>query len=92
MCFACLSIFAVALASAATTSQKVTFYKDVLPVLQKNWNPEDHPDPGVDGGVPQACVLYMPAPAGILKTIRTPGLMAGCRRHAFYACLRLLES
>ncbi|MBZ5608620.1 MAG: thiol-disulfide isomerase [Acidobacteriia bacterium] len=36
MRFACLSIFAVALASAATTSQKVTFYKDVLPVLQKN--------------------------------------------------------
>lgn len=36
MRFACLSIFAVALASAATTSEKVTFYKDVLPVLQKN--------------------------------------------------------
>lgn len=30
----CLSIFSVALASAATT--QVTFYKDVLPVLQKN--------------------------------------------------------
>src|SRR5271169_5026162 len=31
----CLSVASVALASAATTSQ-VTFYKDVLPVLQKN--------------------------------------------------------
>jgi len=30
----CLSVFSVALASAATT--QVTFYKDVLPVLQKN--------------------------------------------------------
>src|SRR5271165_3984161 len=30
----CLSIFSVAMASAATT--QVTFYKDVLPVLQKN--------------------------------------------------------
>src|SRR5271166_2010519 len=30
----CLSIFTVAMASAATT--QVTFYKDVLPVLQKN--------------------------------------------------------
>ena len=56
------------------------------------WNPEDHPYPGVDGGVPQACVLYMPASAGILKTIRTQGLMAGCRRHAFCTCLRLVES
>ncbi len=37
MRFACLSVLAVAtVASAATTSQKVTFYKDVLPVLQKN--------------------------------------------------------
>ena len=31
-----LSLGTVALAAAATTSQKVTFYKDVLPVLQKN--------------------------------------------------------
>jgi hypothetical protein len=32
----CLSVASVALLSAATTSQPVTFYKDVLPVLQKN--------------------------------------------------------
>jgi hypothetical protein len=31
-----LSLGSVALAAAATTSQQVTFYKDVLPVLQKN--------------------------------------------------------
>ena len=33
-CLSALSVFSVALASAATT--QVTFYKDVLPVLQKN--------------------------------------------------------
>jgi mono/diheme cytochrome c family protein len=37
MRFVCLTAFAVAVASAATApSQKATFYKDVLPVLQKN--------------------------------------------------------
>jgi hypothetical protein len=32
----CLSVASAALLSAGTTSQPVTFYKDVLPVLQKN--------------------------------------------------------